>query len=290
MPIERIPTRIVGDFVAWDIEREHGDLGLESGSKIKPPLSALGISFLEDEARATAHDWVVRIAEEAHGSIALAKLGLDRVHRATSVGSIEFTPPDRLPRNVQAMFEESLQAIRAQPTAQRDLALKAIAAVAKDGLDNTGTPISLIEKAIRERPNASEHRFVPSRSVEDLLQVARGFLRLEPPWEPETEYQIAMYNVLFALYAVDGYDDDLVWANAQLRTSTIPRSLTRKMTELEGLNELGMSKEDILTDLKKFKVESPPPLHPSRPPMRSRTSPLFRSNTGISPGFSRRKT
>jgi len=277
------------DFVAWDLEREHGDVGLESGSKTKPPLSTLGMSFLEGETGATANDWVNRIVDEAHGSVALAKLGLDRVHRAASVDAIEFTPPDRLPRNVQAMFEESIQAIQAQPTAQRDLALKAIAAVAKDGLDYIGTPVSLVEKALRERPHASEQTHVPPRSVEDLLQAARGFLRLEPPWEFETEYQIAVYNFPFALYAVDGYNDELVWANAQLRTSNIPRSFTRKLTENEGHSEPEMSREDILGDLKKFHVESPPPLHPPQSPMPRRMSPLLRSSTGIAPGASRRK-
>ena len=183
------------------------------------------------------------------------------------------------------MFEESLQAIQAQPTGQRDLALKTIAAVAKDYI---GTPLSQVEKAIRERSHASKPTQVPTPSVEDLLQGARGFLRLEPPWEFETEYKIAVYNFPFALYAVDGYNDELVWANAQLRTSKILRSFTRRLTENEGHNELEMSREDILGDLKKFHVESPP-LHPSQSLMRRRTSPLLRSNTGIAPGASRRK-
>lgn len=279
----------MSDFVAWDLEREHGDVGLESEGKAKPPLSALGMSFLENEAGTTAHDWVERIVNGAHGSITLAKLGLDRVHRAESVDAIEFTPPDRLPRNVQAMFQESLKAVMPQPTSQRDRALKAIAAVAKDGPDSIGTPVSLVAKALRERHHASESSHFSPRSVEDILRAARGFLRLEPPWGCGTEYQICVYNVLFALYAKEGYDDELVWANAQLRTSNIPRSFTRKLTEHESHAEPENSREDILGDLRKFHVESPPPLFPPQSPKPKRMSPLLRSNTSITAGAAGRK-
>jgi hypothetical protein len=69
------PPKII-EFVEWDLEREHGDLGLKSS----PPLSALGISLQESDSATTAKNMAFKIAREAHDNITMAKLGLDAIN------------------------------------------------------------------------------------------------------------------------------------------------------------------------------------------------------------------
>lgn len=238
----------------------------------------MGISFLRAESGIVAHEWVVRIVNEAHGSIALAKLGLDVVHGATSVGSIEWIP-NRLPRNVQAMFNDGIKSIEQQPESQRNLALKSIAAVAKAHPPFSGASISELAILLRGRPNASAHNRVPPRSAEHILQASKGYLHLLPPRFGSGEYVISTYNFLFCSYAAEGYNDELVWANAQMRTSNIPRSFTIISPKTED-NQPEKPMKDILGDLKKFYVESPHPMYSPKSPPVGRESPLTRSSTG----------
>jgi hypothetical protein len=272
------------NYVAWDLEREHGDIGLGSHNDKErlPPLSALGASFWKAESSDTARDLVGMITANAHGSIVLAKLGLDVVHSATSVDDIELSR-SHLPKNVQALFDEGIQQIMQQPAPQRELALKSIAAVVKLGPMEVGTHLSTLAAVLRERAGQNP---VPPRSTEDILQSTKGYLRLEPPfWGFGPEYCIVAYNFLFYTYVTNSYNDELVWANAQLRTTNI-RSFTQFVPKKdEALPERPM--QSILGDLRKFHSESPPVTHVPRPPLSRHEPLLLRSSTELSAGSSR---
>ncbi|KAF2798054.1 hypothetical protein K505DRAFT_297239 [Melanomma pulvis-pyrius CBS 109.77] len=277
--VDRIPRSELQNFVAWDLEREHGNIGLGTSDPCKlPPLSSMGISFLKAESGTAAREWVTRIVSEAHGSIALAKLGLDVVHGATSVGSIEWIP-NRLPRNVQALFNDGIKSIEQQPEKHRNLALKSIAAVAKSEPRFSGASLSELANLLQDRPHASGYNRLPPRSAEHILQASKGYLHLLPPRFGSEEYTISAYNFLFCSYAAEGYNDELIWANAQLRTSNIPRSFTIISTKTKDSQPV-KPMEDILGDLRKFYTESPRSMYSPKSPLPGRESPLTRSSTG----------
>jgi hypothetical protein len=267
-------------FVEWDLERVHGDIGLDSQNPRKPPLSSLGLSFNKAESSTAARECASRITNEAHGSILLAKLGLDVVYSSTTVDGIELAR-DRLPRNVQAVFNEGIQAMGKQSVDQRDLALEAIAVVATHTYP-VGAPLSRLEVALRKRSRTSAENPV-SPDPKDILEATKGYLCLVPPWHEGIEHGISGYNVLFHFFAAQEYNDDIVWARAQLKTG-ISRSFTHDLTR----DELSITEEDrsgrsterkvILGDLRRFQIDSPPSMYSPSPPV-GRGSPLIRSST-----------
>lgn len=278
--MDRITPSSLYKFVAWDLERVHGDIGLASQNPWKPPLSSLGLSFHKAESSTAARECASRIANEAHGSILLAKLGLDVVYSSTTVDAIELAR-DRLPRNVQAVFNEGIQAMGNQSVGKRDLALEAIAVVAAHKYP-VGAPLSRLEIALRKRSRTLVEDLV-SPDPKDVLEVTKGYLCLVPPWHEGIEHGISGYNVLFHFFAAQEYNDDIVWARAQLKPS-ISRSFTHDLTR----DELSITEEDrsgrntegrvILGDLRRFQVDSPPSMYSPSPPV-GRGSPLRRNST-----------
>ncbi|KAF6807570.1 hypothetical protein CSOJ01_08085 [Colletotrichum sojae] len=117
-------------FISRDLEIEHGNLGLNSSEEHKPPLSDLGRSLTDPRNQQTLNMLRERIAEQAHGNVSLALLRLSNVHKLRSVDSILEPLADVLPSNVVAFFHDGVRRVVGQPSAQRDLGLKVIAAVA----------------------------------------------------------------------------------------------------------------------------------------------------------------
>ena len=287
MSIEGIYGKHMKAFIAWDLEREHGDLGLGS-SACKPPLSSFGAAFRRARSGEAGQDWVQDVFEIANGSVVQAKLALDRIHNAPSPDAINFSP-SRMPANVQALFNIALKDIERRPPGQRELALKSIAAVGKVGDEDTGLPLSRLAGLLKGRPYTTTSTRVPPRSAEDIVNATNGYLRLDAPRDGQTEYNVVAFNRLFFQFANEDYHDELVMANSLLRTSNIPRSFTRgpeKPSNDTATPEL--SWQDLLGDLKRF--ESPKLVaSPTRKPplVRRESSGLRRSQTLISSGASR---
>ncbi|CAO2651400.1 Nn.00g039700.m01.CDS01 [Neocucurbitaria sp. VM-36] len=272
----------IRDFIIWDLEREHGDLGLGSVNPRKPPLSSFGMAYRKAKPGTAGREWLQEMIGSCNGSIVQVKLALDRVHSSPSPESVDFTP-DRIAANVLALFSEAVESITKQPSSQRDLALKSIAAVGKTGDRTFGVPLSRLTVLLRERPHVSATTRIPPRSVEDILDAAKGYLRLMAPSFDGGEYTIAAFNTLFYIFAFDDYNDELVMANSLLRTSKVPRSVTRM---LPTQNKVGQEQswEEILGDLKKF--QSPKLLDMSArksPPVRQGSSGLIKSQTFMIP-------
>lgn len=266
------------DWIIWDLEKEHGDLGLGSVNPHKPPLSSFGMTFRMTKSEAAGCEWLQEMISSCNGSIVQAKLALDRVHSSSSPDLVDFTP-DRIAANVLALFSEAVENITKQPSSQRDLALKSIAAVGKAGDRTFGVPLSRLAALLRERPHTSATTRLPPRSTEEILDAAKGYLRLMAPSSDGGEYTIAAFNTLFYIFAFDDYNDELVMANSQLRTSKVPRSLTRMLPKksTEGQEQ---SWKDILGDLKQFQSPKLSDMSAQKsPPVRQRSFGLIKSQT-----------
>ncbi|KAF2801732.1 uncharacterized protein BDZ99DRAFT_455882 [Mytilinidion resinicola] len=211
--IGQIPNPSMRDFVAWDLEKEHGDFGLKSPCHDKPPLSSLGALILRNQDGNTPQTLLERILDQAEGNIGIAKLRLDNVHNAQSLEDVE-SIGDRLPPNIVFQFDTAIRNIEAQPASQGDLGLRAIAAAAEN---NAGVPAANVERWLR--PKLSKF---PPRSVEDVLQAANGFL-ISANIEEEN---IRLYHTSFFMYVAQNYNASLLWARSQLHFDRAFRSRT----------------------------------------------------------------
>lgn len=275
--IDSVRERFMKSFIAWDLEREHGDLGLGSDAH-KPPLSSFGVAFRKEKSGTAGRQWLQEVYEIVNGSVVQAKLALDRIHSAPSPSAVNLSP-NRIPANVQALLHAAMKDIEKQPASQRELALKSIAAVGKQGNEDVGITLSRLAGLLKGRPHVSSATSVPPRSAEDVLASAKGYLRLMPPGYDEVEYTIVAFNRALFRYVNEDYNDNLLMANSQLRTSNIPRSFTRVLQSSDA-TPMEPSWQDVVGELKRFQSPKLLPLSaPKSPPMRRQSSGLNRSLT-----------
>jgi hypothetical protein len=207
------------EFVAWDMEREHGDLGLGSVNDKKPPLSMLGSSLHEDRADGAATRLVQHIVDKAYGNVVMAKLRLDLIHRAQTLESIEAVH-DRLPNNLLQLFGAGINSIERQPDAWlQDLGLLAIAAAARNF---NGVPFESLKQWLQKASPQSSLVHVASRSPEELLRAARGFL-VQKHTDP---IELTVYHPDFYYYVAEDYNEGLFWKRSQLQVNGIVRAFT----------------------------------------------------------------
>ncbi|KAJ6278922.1 hypothetical protein J3E71DRAFT_402057 [Bipolaris maydis] len=214
------------EYLAWDLEREHGDLGfmtLEDPSE--PPLSSFGLAFRNTMHGNKGLEWIQAIARYVDGSILQAKLAVDRIHSLPSPEALDLMPK-RIPRNVQAHFNTAIKTIKQQSANSSSVALKTIAAVGRKGDAIRGLPLSRLANLLRERPRNPRMSTMPPRSPEDVLESANGYLNIIPPPFLGREPTIAACHRLFWFFVNDEYNEDLIWAYAQLPTSKVPKSHT----------------------------------------------------------------
>jgi hypothetical protein len=144
------------EFLAWDLEKEHGDLGLGTLSNpSEPPLSLFGIAFRATKYGSRGIDWIQKIARYVDGSIMHAKLALDRIHISGSPEAVDLKTK-RIPRNVQAHYNVAIRTM-GQRTASSTMALKSVAAVGREGETVHGLPREPQESATTKSRGC--HRF-----------------------------------------------------------------------------------------------------------------------------------
>jgi hypothetical protein len=282
--IDSIYSGLMRDFIAWDLEREHGDLGFGTlANPLEPPLSSFGIAFRKSKPNTVGQDWIQEVVDYVDGSVVQAKLALDRIHSSASPNLVDLHPI-RIPANVQATFNVAINNIEKRSSTQRELALKSIAIVGKSGDVINGIPLSRLANLLKERPHQTTSTHSSPRSAEDILDAANGYLRLMPRDSPDEEYTIAAFHPLFYIFAKDEYNEELMMAYSQLRTSRIPRSYTHKLPSNRPEEPIEASWTDIIGDLKRFQSPdlSSMSAHKSPPPIRRESSSLMRSRTFFS--------
>lgn len=296
MNIDSIYAGDMIDFLAWDLEREHGDLGLDTSAS-KPPLSSFGLAFRKAKPGNSGREWIEEVYETTYGSVVQAKLALDRIHSSASPNAIDLYS-SRMPANVHAMFNEALQFIKQQPPSQRDLAMKSIVAVGKKGDSISGLPLPELADLVKERSFAVDPTRIPPRSAEDVVNAARGHLTIIAPREEGMDYTIAAFNPLFHIYAYDDYNDELVMANSLLNKAMIPRAFTTindsyfiNAPPKAAQEAPKQSRQDIIGELKTFRSPKlSAKLGQKSPPLRRESSGLNRSFTFFTTGAALKPT
>ncbi|KAK1636329.1 hypothetical protein BDP81DRAFT_321171 [Colletotrichum phormii] len=284
-------------FIDWDLETEHGDLGLGSRSNSSrennpdelPPLSAFGRRLADPRNHEAFADLRDQIKNQARGNIGLARLRLDGLHPTQSLDAVA-VQADKLPANIVSFFDAGIRRIEERPPAQRDLGLKAIAAVAHYDFLEGGVAYEIVEKVLHraakasarasakranstptvsssmrsnktlaatKRPEATTWVHVPHRSLEEMLHATRGFLE----FGNQEHRPLRAYCEAFHTYAQEDYNESLVWAHAQLDF------------EGEGLAEFGnkgmrRSRTGVAHFVeKRDQAMTPGPLHQEPPPI-----------------------
>lgn len=233
----------VEKFINYDLEAEHGDIGLDSPNNTKPPLSRLGRQLMATRNRKALTELQEKLVRQAEGNVSLARLRLINEHRVQSAESVFSPLADVLPVNVVGFFHAGMRRIEKQPPERRDLGFKVIAAVTHyhyvhgisyEALDRLlrnptktlarqhpvrtqSAPVvsaSADEKKKAESTPATHH--VPHRSVEEMLHAACGFVVMVPLGKRP----LKAYSQAFHEYARH-YHEDLRWAHAQLDFDSI---------------------------------------------------------------------
>lgn len=120
------------DLIVWNLENEHGDLGLGVSGANKIPFSKLGLQLRERKSNNTARAIVYRVKEIAEGNVAMARLRLDILHGLNDVDLIEAQvgiTPSSVTTILSLAFNSTQN--KSVPLPQRTLALKAMAIVSR---------------------------------------------------------------------------------------------------------------------------------------------------------------
>ena len=190
-----IPSDTLAEFIAWDLEREHGDLGLHSPVN-KPPLSRLGNSLLLNQDVRPIRNIVDDIVELSYFNVGIAKARLDLIHDMESLEGLD-AKKDQLPTTVTALFDYGLQRIETLPERQRAIAFKSIAAA--------GHSMSGIE--IPELRHLLEFLGISGvRSGEDVVEAAGGWLVPSAEGDP---LSLQVYHSNFLYYVKQRYNQGL---------------------------------------------------------------------------------
>ncbi|KAK1964000.1 hypothetical protein LY78DRAFT_715649 [Colletotrichum sublineola] len=216
-------------FIDWNLEMEHGDLGLCSTNEIKPPNSGLGRELI----KARNHDalFILRkkIAHKSGANVSLVLLRLSNVHQLQSVDSILSPMPDTLPTNTVAFFHAGMQRIEEQSLSERDLGFKAIAAVAHYGYRG-GVTYEALHRLL-QTPTKTLARHQPiSAQYESVSSTAAGAETRRSPLAIPVSHRCldemlhaacGTYCKEFHVYARENYNESLFWAHTQLRFDSV---------------------------------------------------------------------
>jgi hypothetical protein len=216
-----IPDPAMKKFIAWSLEREHGDLGLGSPAR-KPPLSPLGRSLMASKVSKSVQKHADDVLEFSYGHIGIAKARLDLLHGMESLDSLEMRR-DQLPASIVTMFDMGLRRIEAQQATQREIGLKALAAAAADD-DGISVPDL---RAQLERLGISN-----TRSGEEMLEATRGFLVATIRDDPQ---RLTVFNQNLVYYIEQRYHRAIHRASIQLNAPKArfePQNLSDKPTAI----------------------------------------------------------
>lgn len=252
LPLECVSKESLKKYVAWNLEREHGDLGLGT-SVHKPPLSSFGLAF---RRAGLGHAWIERVIEHVNESILQTKLALDRVHASKSPEEFARTDPSRVPSNLQALYHNALKAIGQQSNDQYNLGLSCVAAVGNRAEQGLSLPVNVLADLLRGRPDPQSGSRVLPRSVEDILTATKGYLTLQEPREGQIYLNVIPFDVSFFRFINQDYSDEIRMANALLGVSTRVRSRTegpQKALEAEQQRSRP-SRQDFSKELSEYQL------------------------------------
>lgn len=255
------------EFICRDLEREHGELGLETNPvdeiTSKPPLSRLGHQLVETKS---ALDLAKMLTKVAGCNIGMARARLDLVHAAPSL-EVARHFGDRLPASIAAVFDAGMRSIEEQPPDQQDLGLQAISAMAY-GINQRTTEADAKNQRVTKAKRQSLVRFddldiwlieaaslgpgrafssgpVPHHRLEEVLIATKGFLVVIRDGDSDC---LRLYHEDFAGWVAQGCDEALADAVSEMQFGRLTdvRDLARVQTfggRKDMNRSLGMGEE-----------------------------------------------
>ena len=240
LEIDNIPDSSMVTFVAWALEREHGDLGFGSSSEAKRrPLSILGMALRHNRVEG-AEELRTSIVDEAAGNVGMAKLRVELTYGSQALEEVKVNR-DRLPSNIIAIFDAGIRRLEKQPKAQRELGLMIIAGSCRE---LQGVPLKTLEDWIG----------TSFRSPEDVFHVTGGFVKVDIKVDQIAERRVQAYHHTFGAYVREDYNESLFWAGAQLRITKIPRAAS---VEAFRVPELTSTNKAILNHFPDLRTVAP---------------------------------
>ncbi|KAK7926949.1 tol protein [Apiospora marii] len=200
------------------IQREHGDLGLDSPAQTSPgsppclpPLSHLGqeLATPANKTAGVAEQLVEETASRSDDVVAVALLRLNHLWKAKTLKEARAVP-DRLPRELLNVFDAGIAYVAAQTCdTQRFLGLQSIRIVGKF-VEQIETPYEELKAGLREMWQGDESKLSDVLDSEDGLEqvlfAARGFLTSRKIWGG---IWVKCYQVDFHLYVAENYSEVL---------------------------------------------------------------------------------
>lgn len=208
----------LGVLVRDAIQREHGDLGLETtgptsprSSPRLPPLSHLGqeLATAANRMAGVAEQLVEETASRSDDVVAIALLRLNHLWKAKTLKEARAVP-DRLPRELLNVFDAGIAEVAAQAcNTQRFLGLQSIRIVGRI-VEQIETPYEELKEGLREEWKGGETELSNILDSEDALEqvlfAARGFLTSRKIWGG---VWVKCYQVDFHLYVAENYSEVL---------------------------------------------------------------------------------
>lgn len=189
-------------FIGRELQREHGNLGLDATSPQScPPLSPLGRSLL---ATGRAQELLSELVTRAGGNILLALLRLDHT-RAHSSAEEAIPATDRIPTEILAAFKAAVTRVCASSQGGLGLdAVKLVAAARDQDMEWKKLHSLLVARGWSSR-----------LAPEEVVAASGGLLKTR---HDNNEY-VRCYHMLFRDFVRDGYDERLRLKGGQ---STVP--------------------------------------------------------------------
>ncbi|KAF2760804.1 hypothetical protein EJ05DRAFT_483248 [Pseudovirgaria hyperparasitica] len=177
------------EYVAWDLNREHGYLGLGLPNEHLPQYqgSRLGQQMQQTEEYTT--QLVDHVVESGAFNVAIVKMRLDNLLHATSLEQA-MSLPDRLPRNLQTFC---------------DAILKPITTMSDEETKNKICGLLVLEDIVDEDDDID-----PGEELLALIRKANGLLAVFPDGTQ-------CCNPVLTRYINDDYDEDLYTIKCNVR-------------------------------------------------------------------------
>jgi hypothetical protein len=193
-------------YLCWEMEREHGDLGLRSNHPDKPlRLSKLGKRFRSSGNKDLVQETLNLVNSKAGNIIAIARLRMEIIHTGDDAPEIG----EGLPRKVVSLFNAVIDSCS-------EFGVKAIAAASHlvQQTSEKHVRVESLERVLKPEPGSE-------CTTVRLLRSAKGVLvALEVKDSPPPSPLLVMfYNDDFGMYAAQGYNERLQKALSGMRSA-----------------------------------------------------------------------
>lgn len=190
------------DYIYWNLENEHGNVGFPGTHTHDTPLSKFGIQLKTARGMNRVLNIASNVKENADGNISMARLRLDLINRLSDLDLIEAqlgTPPLDVIALLDAAFEATQN--RCVSSTQRELALKVLAIVSRfphysDGT-GSGVPFETLSFILQQSESPRNDYSSVAYTAEEILLATGGLVLFSTAkGGPLLAYNVALHTYL----------------------------------------------------------------------------------------------